>query len=65
MKYLKIYNKGFEQGMIQAFDDIKNNKIKEFKIINDKEIKAKIYDIGYIKGYKKLVYKIKNTLLID
>lgn len=64
-KYIKIFNKGYEEGIIDAFNDIKNNKIKEFKLINDLEIKSKLYDLGYIKGYKKYIYHSKNSLLIN
>ena len=64
-KYLKIFNKGFEEGMIQAFEDLNNNRIKDFKSIDDFEIKSKMYDIGFIKGYKKFIYKNKNNLLFN
>lgn len=64
-KYLKIFNKGFEEGIIQAFEDLKNDRIKNFKLIDDLEIKSKMYDIGFIKGYKKFIYKNKNNLLFN
>ncbi|MGM9877968.1 MAG: hypothetical protein ACI33S_04885 [Bacilli bacterium] len=64
-KYLKIFNKGFEEGVMQAFEDLKNDRTKDFKSIDDIEIKSKMYDIGFIKGYKKFTYKNKNNLLFD
>jgi len=56
-KYIKIFEIGFLDGIKDAI----NNKLKtkKFKIINDKEILSKLYDIGYIKGYKKITLKNK------
>ncbi len=54
-KYIRAYNIGFNEGIKCAYKDLKNIKKRNFKYINDKEILSKLYDIGFIKGYKKIV----------
>ena len=60
-KYIKAFELGFNEGL----RDAKNNsfKFKKFKKIDDKDIISKLYDIGYIKGYKKLSFK-KNKCIV-
>ena len=54
-KYIKCYYMGYEEGVKDA---VKFKKDKEFKRIKDKEIKSKLYDIGYIEGYKFIIKNI-------
>ncbi|MBR4177956.1 MAG: hypothetical protein IKR57_01245 [Bacilli bacterium] len=49
-KYYKAYKMGFNKGLNDA---IRYNKKKRFKVVNDKELLSKLYDIGYIEGYSK------------
>lgn len=60
-KYIKAFELGYERGIIDAI----NNKYKDYKFkkINDKEILSKLYDIGYIKGYKKTSLKINKNIV--
>ena len=59
------YIKAFELGFIEGLKDAKNNnyKYKKFKKLYDKDIISKLYDIGYIKGYKKLSFKKNNYIV--
>lgn len=58
-RYIKIYNEGFNDGMIDAYNDFLRNKKKEFSFL-DKEFMAKLYDLSYMNGYKR----IYNILLL-
>ncbi len=60
-RYYKAYNIGFKIGKKDARIDYLNNNIKNFKKIDDKEIKALLYDIGYIKGYNKFIKSSLNS----
>lgn len=57
-KYIKSYELGFIEGIKDALKD--KNKI--FKKINELEVMSKLYDIGYIKGFKKCINYLKNNL---
>ena len=59
-KYNKIYKEAFTQGLKDAYEDYLKSKRKEFKKIHDKEIKNKLYDTGYIKGYNTFFNIVKN-----
>ena len=48
-KYIKYYQMGFIEGLK---DSINSHKNRKFKVIDDKEVKSKLYDIGYIDAYK-------------
>ena len=52
-KYIKIYNEGFNDGMIDAYKDFMNNKMKSFSFC-DKDFMSKLYDLSYIDGYKRI-----------
>lgn len=52
-KYIKIYSMGFEDGVKDAKYDFLKRKSRKFIKIKDQDIKSKLYDIGYIKGYRK------------
>ncbi len=54
-KYIKSYNLGYNEGIRDAINDKKINKIKKFKKIDEKTIMAKLYDVGYINGYNKFI----------
>jgi hypothetical protein len=60
-KYIKSFELGFIEGIKDAFNN--NYKYRKFKKIDDKEIIYKLYDIGYIKGYKKISLK-KNKSIV-
>ncbi len=59
------YIKAFQMGYLEGIDDaVKNNyKERKFKKIDDKEILSKLYDIGYIKGYKKITFKNNKNIV--
>lgn len=59
-RYIKANKDGFVEGSKTAMEDIKNNKVRKFKKIDDFEIKSKLYDIGYIEGYNRYYKYIKN-----
>lgn len=61
-KILKIYNFGYEDGMLCAIDDIEKNKKKRFKKIDEKTILSKLYDLGYIDGYNRFYFVYKKYL---
>lgn len=63
-KYIKIYNDGFNEGVYDSYRDFINNKIIDFKEIDDKEFMSKLYDLGYIYGYKRFCDILKMHLLI-
>ncbi len=53
----------FKCGYFNAIlDAIKNNKHKLLKLDITNEIKAKIYDLGYINGNNDFIKYIKNNL---
>ncbi len=54
-KYIRSFRLGFITGVKDAIDS--NFKYRKFKKIYDKDIIYKLYDIGYIKGYKKMTLK--------
>ena len=56
-KYIRIFEIGFLDGIKDAINS--KHKNRNFKKINDKEVLSKLYDIGYIKGYKKMTLKNK------
>ena len=58
-KYIKSYNLGYNEGVRNAINDRKKNKIKRFKKVDDKLIMAKLYDVGYINGYNKFIKRKK------
>ena len=60
-KYIKIFKLGYFMGIKDAINS--NYKIRKFKRIDDKDIIYKLYDIGYIKGYKKMTLK-KNKSIV-
>ena len=62
-KFIKYYDIGFKEGMNMAISDNLRNKKRKFKIIKTNDIKSKLYDIGYIDGYK-ITHK-KLTLNLD
>lgn len=61
-KLLKIYNFGYEEGMLCAIDDIERNKRKCFKKIDKKIILSNLYDLGYIDGYNRFYFVYKKHL---
>ncbi len=58
-KYIKIYKEGFNDGMIDAYKDFLKDRERLFSF-SDKEFMAKLYDLSYINGYKR----IYNILLL-
>lgn len=50
-KYIKCYEQGYHEGIHNAYIDFFDNSIKYLRKIDDIELKSKLYDIGYIKGY--------------
>ena len=60
-KYIKIYDMGMYQGLIDAYDDFIKDRKKVFKKIDDILIKSMLYDIGYIKGYNIFFNIVKNN----
>lgn len=61
-KYIKAYNYGYEEGIKKARNDFYNKKAKYKKIKNNYE--PLIYDIGYIEGYNKMLFFLKNNISI-
>ncbi len=57
-RYIKSYELGFIEGIKDALID----KDKIFKKISELEIMSKLYDIGYIDGYKKCINYLKKNL---
>ena len=60
-KYIKSFQLGYERGVKDAI-------IMKFKNINfikiyDRDIISKLYDIGYIKGYKKTSFKNNKNIV--
>ena len=62
IKYIEIYNMGFEEGFYFAYVDFCKNKRKTFKKIDDSIIKDKLYDLGYINAYNLFYGIMKNHL---
>jgi hypothetical protein len=60
-KYIRYYEIGFEDGVLDAIRDIYFFKSKKFKI-DDLEMKSKLYDSGYIDGYNIFYSIIKKYL---
>lgn len=58
-RYIKVYKLGYIEGIKDSIKDVKLNKSRTFKKIDDQEIKSKLYDIGYIKGYNKTMKYFK------
>ena len=58
-KYLNAYQMGYDEGIKEAYKS--KNNYKKFKHLDDKNILAHLYDIGYICGYNKFTKYIKNT----
>ena len=54
-KYIKVFEEGFIDGVKDAIR--MKYKNRKFKRINELEILSKLYDVGYIKGYKKTSLK--------
>lgn len=54
-KYIKSYYLGYNEGIYDGIKDIMINKNKKFIFINRKYIISRLYDIGYIDGYKKII----------
>ena len=53
----------FKMGYFQAIKDASiSKKDKKYKIKISKEIKSKIYDIGYMSGYNDYIDNNKNNL---
>lgn len=63
-KYFKIYNEGFNDGLIDAYKDFVKNKEKRL-FADDKEFMSKLYDLSYIYGYNCFCNILKMHLLID
>ncbi len=61
-KYIKAYQIGYNQGIIEAVKDYNSNKKKVFKKLNDKNIRYKLYDAGFIDGYNKTYKNITLNL---
>ncbi len=59
-KYIKYYKFGYEEGIKDAYRDYLNNKRKKFKKVNKKEVISKLYDLGYIDGYRKNIEYLFN-----
>lgn len=59
-KYIRAFELGYKWGINEAFNDQINNINKKFKYIDDRVILSKLYDIGYIKAYKKYNKYFKN-----
>ena len=55
----KIFKMGYFDAIMDAF---KSKEYKSYKLVLNKSMKAKIYDIGYIIGYTNLQEYIKNNL---
>lgn len=58
-KLIRAYELGFTEGIKEAI----NNKNKKFKKIDELEVMSKLYDIGYVNGYKKYLKLDKNNSL--
>lgn len=63
-KYLKIYNEGFSDGLVDAYKDFIKNKEKKL-FVDDKEFISKLYDLSYIYGYNCFCNILKMHLLIN
>lgn len=63
-KYLKIYNEGFSDGLVDAYKDFIKNKEKKL-FVDDKEFISKLYDLSYIYGYNLFYNILKMHLLIN
>lgn len=59
-KYIKSYKYGYEEGIKDAYRDYLNNKSKNFKNINKKEVLSKLYDLGYVDGYRNFINYLFN-----
>ena len=57
-KYIKYYDIGFKEGMSMAISDTLKSKKRKFKIVETNDLKSKLYDIGYIDGYKITLKKL-------
>lgn len=64
-RYIKVYKMGYEEGVKEAFNDSKNNKLKVYKNKCNKKLLSNIYDIGYIEGYKIISNVIKKSLYFN
>lgn len=64
-KYIKVYNLGFEEGIKDAYNDINSERLKMYKNKYDKQTLSKIYDIGYIDGYRRISNVIKKSLYFN
>ena len=62
-KFIRAYEKGFNEGIKDALKDKKQKRCKKFKKIDEIIIESKLYDIGYIKGYSIFNKNNINTTL--
>ena len=65
-KFIKYYDIGYKDGMVMALKDNLINIDRKFKILKIKELKSKLYDLGYIDGYnivKKLTLNIDKNIV--
>lgn len=63
-KYIKAYNYGYEEGIKSCIYDYKKNKLKYLKNKKSKKCISVLYDIGYIDGYNKTNFILKNNLFL-
>ena len=54
-KYKRAYKYGYNEGIKDATNDLNKNNIKKYKEIDDTFILSRLYDIGYIEGYNKII----------
>lgn len=61
-KYIRAYSYGYDEGIKTAKKDFKRKKYNHYKNKKYKECISLLYDIGYIEGYMKTIYCLKNNL---
>ena len=54
-RYVRSYRLGYIEGIKDGYRDYHKNKEKSFKITNSGLTESKMYDIGYIYGYRKII----------
>ncbi len=62
-KYIKAKELGYQEGVICAIEDKKNNIKKKLTKVDSMDIMSKLYDEGFIEGYNTHYKFIKNNLL--
>ena len=59
-KIIRSYKYGYEEGIKDAYRDYLKNKEKKFKFVNKILLLSKLYDYGYIDGYRKFINYLFN-----